>query len=507
MAMADAKRHSDALPSIAYIDLEKIKRENPFYNSRLPTSAAPHMPAPPLVSPSSMYSGPPPPYSYPSSTASSVVGGHTNGYISSPTEPRHVLNEDKKEHQQVPKQSLPSIHEALNRDQPLSITSLLTKTTAAPPPPPPPAQYLPNHSPTSPGYRSYREPPSAGPPFNPTRTQSSPVHHSELPRLLHSPRPAADTSSNRHPSSATRESFYPSMLPPRTIPSPAPVSRASISGLNFRPSPPYESVSRPTPTMNPPHAYASYPIPCSYGPPMPSITSSHQPPSPSINSSWRYGEPEVDRSEEYRRVVAKESMEKRSFGEAVKRHLDNFDLETSLNEIAEGSGRALEFSRHYGLRAHQTQRSGPIPGSMPSVAECDEMMSYQKRVLDSMQSIKEVIIAQQQALADQRSYEHNYKPAIEADEDGASFHEKLEGSGGFAGADAKKRRGRAAPPGRCHSCNRAETPEWRRGPDGARTLCNACGLHYAKLTRKQMGSKPSASGSNLRPKEMSQGSP
>jgi len=48
----------------------------------------------------------------------------------------------------------------------------------------------------------------------------------------------------------------------------------------------------------------------------------------------------------------------------------------------------------------------------------------------------------------------------------------------------KVRRGRAAPPGRCHSCHRAETPEWRRGPDGARTLCNACGLHYAKLTRK-----------------------
>lgn len=46
----------------------------------------------------------------------------------------------------------------------------------------------------------------------------------------------------------------------------------------------------------------------------------------------------------------------------------------------------------------------------------------------------------------------------------------------FAGADAKKRRGRAAPPGRCESCNRAETPEWRRGPNGAKTLCNACGL-------------------------------
>lgn len=53
--------------------------------------------------------------------------------------------------------------------------------------------------------------------------------------------------------------------------------------------------------------------------------------------------------------------------------------------------------------------------------------------------------------------------------------DKLEGSSRFADADAK-RRGRAAPPGRCHSCNRAQTPEWRRGPDGARTLCNACGL-------------------------------
>jgi hypothetical protein len=31
---------------------------------------------------------------------------------------------------------------------------------------------------------------------------------------------------------------------------------------------------------------------------------------------------------------------------------------------------------------------------------------------------------------------------------------------------------------------RKETPEWRNGPDGPATLCNACGLHYAKLKRK-----------------------
>ena len=54
---------------------------------------------------------------------------------------------------------------------------------------------------------------------------------------------------------------------------------------------------------------------------------------------------------------------------------------------------------------------------------------------------------------------------------------------------------RAAPPGRCHSCIRVDTPEWRRGPDGARTLCNACGLHYAKLERKRQLEQR-----NIRPK-------
>ncbi|SCV36906.1 uncharacterized protein FFFS_05421 [Fusarium fujikuroi] len=39
---------------------------------------------------------------------------------------------------------------------------------------------------------------------------------------------------------------------------------------------------------------------------------------------------------------------------------------------------------------------------------------------------------------------------------------------------------------RCHSCNRSDSSDWRRGPDGARTLCKACGLHFAKLERERM---------------------
>ncbi|CAO3613388.1 unnamed protein product [Cunninghamella echinulata] len=60
----------------------------------------------------------------------------------------------------------------------------------------------------------------------------------------------------------------------------------------------------------------------------------------------------------------------------------------------------------------------------------------------------------------------------------------------------RKRGKRANFQGRCHSCNISETPEWRRGPDGARTLCNACGLHYAKLTRKKAAAAAAAASAN-----------
>lgn len=32
----------------------------------------------------------------------------------------------------------------------------------------------------------------------------------------------------------------------------------------------------------------------------------------------------------------------------------------------------------------------------------------------------------------------------------------------------------------CHECHRHNTPKWRRGPDGDGTLCNVCGLLFAK---------------------------
>lgn len=37
---------------------------------------------------------------------------------------------------------------------------------------------------------------------------------------------------------------------------------------------------------------------------------------------------------------------------------------------------------------------------------------------------------------------------------------------------------------RCNHCGSKSTPEWRKGLDGNRTLCNACGLFYSKLAKK-----------------------
>ncbi|CAH1763589.1 8028_t:CDS:2 [Entrophospora sp. SA101] len=70
------------------------------------------------------------------------------------------------------------------------------------------------------------------------------------------------------------------------------------------------------------------------------------------------------------------------------------------------------------------------------------------------------------------------KPIISSDQETINMIRKKRTTTGSSAARTKyrKRNKRAAPPGRCHSCNISETPEWRRGPDGARTLCNACGL-------------------------------
>ncbi|KAF8323090.1 GATA-domain-containing protein [Clavulina sp. PMI_390] len=43
----------------------------------------------------------------------------------------------------------------------------------------------------------------------------------------------------------------------------------------------------------------------------------------------------------------------------------------------------------------------------------------------------------------------------------------------------------AAPLYVCRTCGRTDSPEWRKGPEGPKTLCNACGLRWAKRNQKK----------------------
>ncbi|CDO55477.1 hypothetical protein, no similarity [Geotrichum candidum] len=66
---------------------------------------------------------------------------------------------------------------------------------------------------------------------------------------------------------------------------------------------------------------------------------------------------------------------------------------------------------------------------------------------------------------------------------------------------AKKRSREGPEPTVCRHCGTSETPEWRRGPDGARTLCNACGLYHAKMVKRN---GPLAAAEILKRKQMEQ---
>lgn len=42
----------------------------------------------------------------------------------------------------------------------------------------------------------------------------------------------------------------------------------------------------------------------------------------------------------------------------------------------------------------------------------------------------------------------------------------------------------SSPTKKCFQCQEANTPEWRLGPYGNRSLCNACGLYYRRLIQR-----------------------
>ncbi|KAJ5790116.1 transcriptional regulator family: GATA type zinc finger [Penicillium psychrosexuale] len=434
-----ASRHRDPLPAMSFLG-----KDGSGYTSRHPSSATA---SPTLMSPNVMY-GQSLPYAYANAPP---------GYISSP-EARRALEDEKEK--RTSRQSLPSIHEALGND-PLPYPA----ATSAPPPqsshPTPPPHLI--GRPSAEGPAGPPNPFSNGPPTG--SLMREPAYHQQLQDASRSSLASINTQDSRT-----------SLNSLSTGKSPTQSAKTGITSVGSQNSSGYE-YSAPTSagSVASPNGYGHFPPNYSFQP-----QSGHSyPPAPGPYDNRAYmGAPRVE--EVKGGFVSRLAPHNES-----KRHLDVYDVETSLNELADLSTRTLDFSRHYASRAHQTQ--------------LEDMLHMQRRNQDALIRIRTAVVNQEQALAEQMAQRKAFKTE---DDHMAMYQEDFKGTGGFAGADPKKRRGKAAPPGRCHSCNRAETPEWRRGPDGARTLCNACGLHYAKLTRKMGAHKAASLGSNLKPKSV-----
>ena len=64
--------------------------------------------------------------------------------------------------------------------------------------------------------------------------------------------------------------------------------------------------------------------------------------------------------------------------------------------------------------------------SLPSIEECQEMIIRQTRVLDSMNRIKDVINAQQEALKQRLSQEQRFHAPSEYDDDAPGYQSSTE---------------------------------------------------------------------------------
>jgi hypothetical protein len=295
-------RTRPALPPISHLDLEKIKTDRPD-SSRFPAMNGLNISTAPLGSPSSAYSGAPPPYSY----APSVVGSANGppGYISPPESTTRRSTRDDKD-SPPGRTSLPSIHEALGDKHP-SFSTPLSAT----------APILSGSTPSTAVSREFPDPPKSilaainhpPPTFrdNPFSSQTHSIPPPPPPDLHQTKSNAGPATEPRpsSPRSGGTSSFRPHFpTPSESAPSHSPLHPE-------RPQQPYTFSSLST---VPPHGHTSEPHHFSSG-----SKYDHRPP--------------LSRSAEA------------SYGETVKRHLDVYDAEIGFNEVSNFASASIQADR------------------------------------------------------------------------------------------------------------------------------------------------------------------
>lgn len=91
----------------------------------------------------------------------------------------------------------------------------------------------------------------------------------------------------------------------------------------------------------------------------------------------------------------------------------------------------------------------------------------------------------------------------DSDEDATASQNNANGAGADANAadDARRKKKPKQDDGDhvCTDCGRVDSPEWRKGPLGPKTLCNACGLRWAKKIKRKGGDPNVAAGAMMAP--------
>ncbi|KAL2134289.1 hypothetical protein VTI74DRAFT_546 [Chaetomium olivicolor] len=396
---------------------------------------------------------------YPHSAPATSISG-----MISPAEPRRASDDAEHVHahrQSLP--SLPSISEVFSDRKPLSY-----------PPPPssapmPPAQSLPSPFSSSAPPRPFGDVASPDKNLSPNTLQPT---SSTFPR----PESLSAFSDPARPVLVSRPVPPPLNTFPGQHPSPpvkmeqleAEQRRAEAQSLSagHRQPPPaqplpslYSETGRLPPGQLP---LSAYPIsPRHSGPPLPSPYDTQRAPAYGEESEFSHHRP---------------SDYKADFD----KHFQTYGYQDALQIVMSSCRTGYHFAEAYVAAAREQQGSQPIPSRMPTENEVSVLINSMILSLKKLEEVRDMV--QQNRIQNERARDSGSR---KPEDDGVSMYGDAVKAPAYAMNEVKKRRGRAAPPGRCHSCNRIDTPEWRRGPDGARTLCNACGLHYAKLERKR----------------------
>lgn len=302
------------------------------------------------------------------------------------------------------------------------------------PPPPPPSSYD-NSQITQPPPRSLRsaappQAPSSHQPYNPP----PPYPHPAYPYMTHAQQPS------QWSSDAWAAHYQQSYAPHPPPPPPPPAEEAPYNSVPTRPDPISSSSTDPRGYSAPP-------------PPEPRRVEERLPPPPNPPQA------SPRRRERESPPVAPSGT---PTGLDFMKLLESYRLIIDINDSPSG------------------------PGRPPTVETFERMLqsaTYGAQMLESatLQQQQQPPPAEVPRSPKRKEPEEIKEPANGTPGPPPAKRSKTEETGN---QDAQK----------CEGCGATSTPEWRRGPLGPRTLCNACGLVYAKLLKKRF--RDSTKGTN-----------